>query len=72
MVAYTSDEQVPHELVRARDERLGLQTEAQKKLRQGYLPSYHKAGDADAWERTGRGVEFVPTSSACGPPSPSP
>lgn len=60
MMAYTSDEQVPHELVRERDERLGMDTEGQKKRREGYLPSYEKNNDADAWEKTGRGVEFMP------------
>lgn len=72
MASYTSEEQVPHELVRARGERLGMKTDSQKKRRQGYLPRYEKNGDADAWEKTGRGVAFVPTSTACRPSSPPP
>lgn len=59
MVSYTSDEQIPHDLVHARDQRLGMVTEAQKEYRKNYLPSYEKERDADEWEKSGKGVQFI-------------
>ena len=50
MMSYTSDDQVPSDLVRERDERYGVDTEKKRALRQGYLPEYEVAEGADAWE----------------------
>lgn len=59
MGSYTSDEQVPHEMVNARDNRVGVSTEAQRDYRKKYLPPYEKSEDADEWEKSGKGVQFI-------------
>jgi hypothetical protein len=59
MISYTSDNQVPKELVKSRDQRLGTQTEAQRQHRQSYLPAYEKNEGADEWEKSGKGVQFI-------------
>lgn len=61
MASYTSDEQVPAERVKARDSRLGVSTEAQREHRRSYLPKYDKDGEADKWEKSGKGVRFIAT-----------
>ncbi|VDB84576.1 unnamed protein product [Peniophora sp. CBMAI 1063] len=50
MMSYTSDDQVPYDLVRERDERYGVNTEEKRKLRKGYLPEYETVKGADEWE----------------------
>ncbi|KAJ3562706.1 hypothetical protein NP233_g9407 [Leucocoprinus birnbaumii] len=59
MASYTSDEQVPVTMVAERDSRLGVSTEAQKKHRQGYLPVFEKHREADEWEKSGKGIQFI-------------
>ncbi|KAF5359263.1 hypothetical protein D9756_003231 [Leucocoprinus leucothites] len=59
MASYTSDEQVPVAMVKARDDRLGVSTEAQRKHRQSYLPKYDKHREADQWEKSGKGIQFI-------------
>ncbi|KAF9000737.1 DUF1264-domain-containing protein [Cyathus striatus] len=59
MMSYTSDDQVPHDLVRARDERIGVSTEHKKQYRKTYLPPYTASESADEWLSTGNGVEFI-------------
>ncbi|CCM02393.1 uncharacterized protein FIBRA_04491 [Fibroporia radiculosa] len=61
MVSYTTDGQgPPPDFVKARDERCGMDTDAKRKLRAGYLPPYKKRADADQWEKTGKGLVFEP------------
>ena len=60
MMSYTDDGQIPHDMIKARDERLEVDTDAKKKLRQGYLPGYVKSPEADQWEKTGKGIVFEP------------
>lgn len=61
MMSYTCDEQAPPgEMVRERDEQCGMDTEAKRRLRAGYLPPYEKAKEADCWELTGKAVCFEP------------
>ncbi|KXN84567.1 hypothetical protein AN958_12313 [Leucoagaricus sp. SymC.cos] len=62
MAAYTSDDQVPTETVKARDTRLGVSTEAQKEYRRSYLPKYEKNEEADEWEKSGKGLQFLATA----------
>lgn len=54
MMSYTKDGQAPEDLVKARDERYGVSTEAKKELRKGYLPPYEVVEGADAWETSGK------------------
>ena len=61
MMSYSKDEHgPPKELVKARDEKCGMSTEAKRQLRAGYLPSYEKHPDADMWEKTGTDPVFEP------------
>ncbi|RDB28809.1 Oil body-associated protein 1B [Hypsizygus marmoreus] len=59
MMSYTEDGQVDVGLVETRDERVGMSTEDKRQLRASYLPTYERAPDADEWERTGKGIQFV-------------
>lgn len=58
MMSYTKDGQVPPDLVKARDERYGVSTDAKRELRQGYLPPYEVAPGSDAWETSGKAIIF--------------
>ncbi|KAH9842577.1 DUF1264-domain-containing protein [Rhodofomes roseus] len=59
MVSYTADGQgPPPEMVKARDERSGMDTARKRELRKGYLPPYEKREEADAWEETKKGIVF--------------
>ena len=59
MMSYTADGQgPPQEILRARDERVGMDTEAKKRLRAGYLPEYQVAKGADSWQTTGKNLSF--------------
>ncbi|KAF7791315.1 hypothetical protein EIP86_002329 [Pleurotus ostreatoroseus] len=59
MMSYTADGQgPPPEILRARDERVGMDTEAKKRLRAGYLPEYQVAKGADSWQTTGKNLSF--------------
>ncbi|TFK40102.1 DUF1264-domain-containing protein [Crucibulum laeve] len=58
MMSYTAEDQIPHNMVRARDERLGVSTADKKELRKTYLSPYQKADSADEWEKTGKALEF--------------
>lgn len=59
MMAYTGDGQgPPPEVLKTRDEKCGMDTEAKRKLRASYLPSYEKEAGADDWETTGKGISF--------------
>ena len=59
MVSYTADDQgPPMEMVRARDERSGMDTARKRELREAYLPPYEKKKEADAWEETKKGIVF--------------
>lgn len=58
MMSYTSDDQVPRELVRERDKRYGVDSEKKKELRKGYLPEHKTATGADAWEEEGKAIVF--------------
>jgi len=59
MTSYTGDGQgPPSEMIKARDEKFGMNTEAKRKLRAGYLPEYEKRADADQWEESGKGLVF--------------
>ena len=59
MVSYTADGQgPPQEMVKARDERSGMDTARKRELRKGYLPPYEKKKEADAWEETKKGIVF--------------
>lgn len=59
MMSYTSDEQLPpREMVKARDEACGMDTESKRRLRADYLPPYEKHPDSDMWERTGKAIVF--------------
>lgn len=61
MMSYTKDGQgPPDELVKARDEKYGMDTQSKRRLRAGYLPKYEKSEEADEWERTGKGIVFGP------------
>ncbi|TFY53900.1 hypothetical protein EVJ58_g9181 [Rhodofomes roseus] len=48
----------PPEMVKARDERSGMDTARKRELRKGYLPPYEKREEADAWEETKKGIVF--------------
>ncbi|CAL1704491.1 unnamed protein product [Somion occarium] len=59
MMAYTADGQgPPPDMLKIRDEKCGMDTEAKRKLRSGYLPPYQKVRDADEWEKTGKAITF--------------
>jgi hypothetical protein len=58
MMSYTGDGQMDPAMVKARDKKIGLSTEASRKLRASYLPSSNVKPGADEWEKTGKGVEF--------------
>ena len=59
MMSYTRDGQGPPEsLVKARDEKYGMDTASKRRLRADYLPPYEKSVDADQWESTGKTVVF--------------
>lgn len=59
MMSYTEDGQgPPPEMLKSRDEKCGMDTEAKKKLRAGYLPPYEKDDGADEWEKSGKGISF--------------
>ncbi|KZT29766.1 DUF1264-domain-containing protein [Neolentinus lepideus HHB14362 ss-1] len=60
MMAYTADGQIPPELVKQRDQKWGMDTEAKRQLRAGYLPEYQPLDGADDWQSTGKGVVFEP------------
>jgi hypothetical protein len=51
---------VPPSVVKARDDRLGMFTQAKRELREGYLPAYETVPGADTWEQTGEGITFEP------------
>ncbi|KAG1754550.1 hypothetical protein EDB19DRAFT_1892526 [Suillus lakei] len=53
MMSYTGDNQISDEAVRRRDERSGISSSAEKKLREAYLPPYEKDKKADQWEASG-------------------
>jgi hypothetical protein len=59
MTSYTSEAQVPTEMVKARDSRLEVSTEDLKNYRQSYLPNYEKNEGADEWEKSRQGVQFI-------------
>jgi hypothetical protein len=64
MMSYTAPDQIPHDLVKERDERLGMDTERIRESRKSYLLSgYEKAVGSDEWEKTGKGVEFRPVET---------
>ncbi len=61
MMSYTSDENAPPaDLVKARDEKWGMDTAGKRKLRAGYLPPYEKRPESDMWQDTGECVSFEP------------
>ena len=60
MMSYTDDGQCPEEMVKARDDKYGVNTAAKRELRAGYLPPYEKTMGADEWETSGAGVVFEP------------
>ncbi|TFK45844.1 DUF1264-domain-containing protein [Heliocybe sulcata] len=60
MMSYTADGQIPPSIVKERDEKWGMDTEAKRKLRAGYLPDYEPLPGADTWETTGKAVVFEP------------
>ena len=64
MMAFTTPSALDPALLRARDEKLGISTDAKKKARAGYLPNYGEsaamAEGCDEGERTGRSLQFVP------------
>ena len=60
MMSYTADGQMDTGMLKARDKRLGVSTAEKRKFRESYLPPYEKKSDADEWEKTGKGVTFVP------------
>lgn len=61
MVSYTGDSQLEGnltlEMALHSDE-----TKNKRSIRQGYLPHYEKAVNADQWEKTGESVEFEPVT----------
>ncbi len=64
MMAVTGDGQgPPPEMVKARDIHCGMDTEAKRRLRAGYLPPYEKVTGSDEWERTGKSVVFEAVES---------
>jgi hypothetical protein len=60
MMSYVGDGQAPTELVRSRDQRYGMDTQAKRELRAGYLPPYDPLPEADEWKSSGKGVVFEP------------
>ncbi|EED80144.1 predicted protein [Postia placenta Mad-698-R] len=59
MVSYTGEGQgPPPEMIKARDEKCGMDTQAKRKLRASYLPEYEVRAEADQWEKTGKGIVF--------------
>ncbi len=61
MVSYTADSQgPPPEMVKTRDERVGIDTAAKKDHRAGYLPPYEVAKGADILQTTGKRLWFEP------------
>ncbi|GJE86935.1 DUF1264-domain-containing protein [Phanerochaete sordida] len=65
MMSYSKDEQAPPAAtIKARDEKWGMDSEAKRRLRAGYLPPYEKHPDSDKWETTGKAVVFEPVERA--------
>ncbi|KAF8522188.1 DUF1264-domain-containing protein [Hysterangium stoloniferum] len=61
MMSYTGDSQVEGNLT----VEMALHSEETKKkraIRQGYLPPYEKAVNADQWEKTGQSVDLEPVT----------
>jgi hypothetical protein len=59
MMSYSSDEQAPPaEVIKARDNKYGMDTASKRKLRADYLPPYEKHPEADQWEKTGKAPVF--------------
>jgi len=58
MMSAIGDHQLHPDLIKHRDEKLGISTEEKRKYRESYLPPYEKLTGADEWERTGKGLEF--------------
>ncbi|KAJ3478298.1 hypothetical protein NLI96_g9848 [Meripilus lineatus] len=64
MMSYTGDGQgPPPDMAEARDAHCGMDTEAKRRLRAGYLPHYEKVTGSDEWERTGQSVTFEAVES---------
>jgi hypothetical protein len=63
MMAFTTPSTLNASQLRARDEKLGMSTDAKRKARAEYLPNYgagEVAEGSDEGERTGRCLQFVP------------
>lgn len=58
MMSYTPRHPMNVEAVKRRDEKYGLDSDAKRELRKGYLPPYETVEGADAWEQSGKGVRF--------------
>lgn len=58
MMSFTAPGQANEEIVKRRDDRLGMSTEVKRQVREGYLPPYTKAEGADNWEKTGKAITF--------------
>ncbi|OBZ75604.1 hypothetical protein A0H81_04238 [Grifola frondosa] len=59
MMSYTGEGQGPPEqMIKKRDETCGMNTDAKKELRKGYLPSYNVVDGSDEWEKTEKGITF--------------
>jgi hypothetical protein len=58
--AEQADGQINQDLVKGRDERLGVSTEAKRELRKGYLPPYEPVPGADEWTDSGHAIQFEP------------
>lgn len=63
MGSFTAPNQVNPSLVKARDEKLGISTEAKSELRKGYLPNFGEEGKVldgcDEAVRKGTSLQFV-------------
>lgn len=59
MMSYTPDHPLDPEVVRKRDEKYGMDSDAKRELRKGYLPPYQTVKGADQWEQSGRSVQFT-------------
>ncbi|EIN07441.1 DUF1264-domain-containing protein [Punctularia strigosozonata HHB-11173 SS5] len=60
MMSYTGDGQAPADLIQARDQKFGTDTQAKRELRKRYLPPYDPLPEADEWKNTGKGIVFDP------------
>lgn len=66
MASFTSPGTINQTLLKNRDDRLGISTEAKRELRAGYLPNFEKgevAEGCDVGEKTGRGIRFIAEES---------